>query len=171
MTLGAWWWISGDTRNPPITQRGPNSRIDYFMENFTAQFIQPDGRAPYLLRATYTSHDPIEGVTLLEQPQLEMQQAGQARWRVTAGTGVITEDDDIILTSGVNTVREALDDLSPLQAYTQQLTVNPRTGSANTEEPVTIFSAQATVDAVGMQIFFHEQRLKLLHNVHTRYAP
>ncbi|MEK6749320.1 MAG: LPS export ABC transporter periplasmic protein LptC [Pseudomonadota bacterium] len=170
LSLGAWWWIGGAPRGVATTSSSA-SRIDYYMENFTAQFIQPDGSAPYLLRATFTAHDNVADVTVLQQPDLAIQVPGLARWRVTAGGGVITADEEIHLHEGVNTVREAIADLSPLQAYTKEMTIDAQQGVAHSTDLVTVFTDQATVDAKGMRVFFNEQRLQLLHNVRARYAP
>lgn len=165
-------WLSREsqrdaTKPPPSAAALP----DYFINGLTLTALGADGVPRHRLRAERLVHYPDDGRTELRQPRFELLVTSGPSWQVSAELGEMPADHSRIDFTGQVRI-ERIDSLqNPLALDTQQLTVWPQRGLAQSDASISIETSDTLLQADGLRIDFNQRTLVLLDNIRGRYEP
>lgn len=144
---------------------------DYWVENFTATRMGPDGVPKHVLVAGKMTHYPDDDTTDLVQPHLTHYAMGLPPMHIQAQTGKVSSNGEQAWFSGeVKVTREAGRGASELTMTTDYLHVIPDKNFAHTDRPVTVRNATTQVSAVGMELDSRTRIIKFLSRVKGQHV-
>ena len=147
---------------PAAMQKG------YYLNELVITALNEDGQPQHRLQAKQLNYfDDVEQ-TELHQPRIELYEQGKVAWHVNAKRGLLSQKNDEVRLQG-NVKLKQSGNTEPLQLTTSVLRIQPKQGRADTDQPVTLIQANNRIDAVGMMIEQHDQRLILLSKVRGYY--
>lgn len=167
-------WIEDYTQQTIVEENESISLLpDYYGEVLNSRSFNKEGKFERQFMALKSVHYPAQKLTEFNQPVLHTvdQEDGEI-WQVTSLNGILYEEkDQLLLREDVQIA--PLDRLTDnaITLRTNQLTVFNKLNRAETKLPVTVVSQQGNIDAVGMKIYFNDQRIEFLSKVKARYAP
>ncbi|MAS81177.1 MAG: LPS export ABC transporter periplasmic protein LptC [Legionellales bacterium] len=145
---------------------------DYYLENFTTLTMNEDGTPKNRLRAVYMSHYQDDNTSELHKPELEIFRVDRPSIMITADSGWVTSNNDVILLSG-NVYLHQDDELGNLKveliAEDARVLVDEK--YAETDKAATFITKRTVTNSIGMRIYFQEQRMEFLSNVQTTVEP
>ena len=145
---------------------------DYYLENFTTLTMNEDGTPKNRLRAVYMSHYQDDNTSELHKPELEIFRVDRPSIMITADSGWVTSNNDVILLSG-NVYLHQDDELGNLKveliAEDARVLVDKK--YAETDKAATFITKRTVTNSIGMRIYFQEQRMEFLSNVQTTVEP
>lgn len=170
--LSVWLFQKQPDKGPvvtPQTQDVPDS----FMENFTTQVLNEQGRPQYQLRATHMAHYADDDRSEFTQPQFTAFQPDGQRWTAVAETGRAENGSEQIFLDGTVIIQRYPDVTASanLQIRTRDVRVRPADDYAETDQAATIVQNEDTLKTVGLQVHFREGQVQLLSQVRGVYAP
>lgn len=165
-----WWGWS--TPTVPDTNLGskPDLQVDFFIQNASMTRWNEDGTPAHNISTPLMRHLPESELTLLEAPELIVpEQSDQTSYRLQAGLGRIPDShEQVELAGGVLLHDNPLSGVA-VRLSTEQLTFFPAEDRAHTGHNVQIQRAEDITEALGMDVFFEEQRIELLSDVKGVY--
>lgn len=171
-------WLFQDQPDEGRTVTPQNqSAPDSFMENFTTQSLDANGRPQYELRAARMAHFDRDRRSEFTRPFLTAYRADGQQWTVAAETGQALDGTEQILLNGEVVIerRPADEKEANLQIQTRDLRVKPETDYAETDQLTTIVQGTgdktATLQTRGLQVHFREGVMQLLSQVRGTYVP
>ena len=152
---------------------------DLYIERFSAVSFDVDGRVRQMLAASRAEHFPDDGSVVLTSPALAVTDPGKPRISVTAETGTVSGDREIVTLRGrVHATRDAMPatarDKNPVgeaNFATEMLRVIPKEGRAETDLLVTIEEARGIIQGVGMVLDNNSRTVKLKSAVRGTLQP
>lgn len=151
---------------------------DYIITAFHATELDPGGRLRYELAAELLTHYPTPERAELLVPEMvfhrSSQEAGSATdpWQLTAASGRISDGGNRVdLAGNVRVARLVEDQAGRMMLETEALTVYGREEKAVTEAAVSLTSAQASLNGVGMEIDMAKGQMHLFSQVRGHYDP
>jgi lipopolysaccharide export system protein LptC len=174
--LSIWLFQGQPDKGRNVTSKN-QSVPDSYMENFTTQIMDAQGRPQYQLRATYMAHYTDDQRSELKQPRFTAYRPGGQRWTAEADSGQARDGDEHIFLNGAVTIERYPTETgaADLQIRTRDVHVRTADDFAETDQPTTIVrdtSAQkTTLNSVGLQVHFRQGRVQLLSQVRGVYAP
>lgn len=158
---------------PPAPKKDGSSRHDpdYWVENFTATRMGPDGTPLHVLVSGKMTHYPDDDSTYLTTPHLTHYAKGQPPVHIEALKGQISRDGEHAYFSGdVKVKREAAQGNSELDMTTSFLHIVPDREFAETDREVTIRDATTRVTGTGMELNSKTRIIKLLSRVKGQHV-
>ncbi|MFP5384401.1 MAG: LPS export ABC transporter periplasmic protein LptC [Gammaproteobacteria bacterium] len=151
---------------------------DYIITAFHAVELDPTGRLRYELAADMLTHYPLPERAELLAPEMvfhrNTEEAGAATdpWQLTAATGRISDGGNRVdLAGDVRVARLVEDQAGSMMLATETLTVYGREEKAVTGAAVSLTSALASLNGVGMEIDMAKGQMHLLSQVRGHYDP
>lgn len=168
--LGNWLSEEGVKRVEELrTDTALQPQQDYYLNGFTITVFDEQGQLQQKLQAEQLGHNEQSQSSSIVQPHLQLFSHGKLQWQLTAAQGQLEQQrDEFTLKGGVTLLQHNVK--LPLQLQTATLRLQPGTGRAETDQPVTLQQGQNRIDAVGMRIEEQGQRLQLLSQVRAAYA-
>lgn len=158
---------------PPGAQRDGSHRHDpdYWVDNFTATRLGPDGQPQYVLVAKRMTHYPDDDSTHLVKPHLTRYAKGLPPMRIESQIGQVSKDGEHAWFSGeVKVTREAGRGQSELTVTTPYLHVIPDKDFAETNREVAVRSGGTWVTAVGMEFNSKTRIIRFLSRVKGQHV-
>lgn len=174
--LSVWLFQDQPDKGPSVTPQS-QAAPDSFMENFTTQTMDANGRPQYQLRAARMAHFADDNRSELTQPHFTAYRPGGQRWTVAAESGQALGGTEQILLNGEVIIERhpAVTAPANLQIRTRDVRVRPADDYAETDEATTIVQGAgtqlATLNTLGLQVHFREGQLYLLSQVRGAYVP
>lgn len=167
------WLFQGQPDKGPVVTPQTQGVPDSFMENFTTQILDEQGRPQYQLQAVRMAHYAEGDRSEFTQPRFTAFRTDGRRWVMVAESGRAENGDEKIFLNGDVTIRQWNDDTAPaeLEIRTRDVRVLPADEYAETDQAVTITRREGTLAALGMQVYFRKGSLQLLSQVRGVYAP
>ncbi len=169
---GLGWWLQAHIRppeRPPVRSAGDVP--DYYIDDFTATTMGPDGRPKQRLSASTLLHYASDGHADLTRPQMTFFRSAGAPWNARSETGWVSGDSQTVKLLGeVHIARAATATNRAVSVDTRNLLVRPGQDYAETSERAVIRSQGSTLRGVGMQAHFNLGQLKLLSQVSGEYV-
>lgn len=167
------WMFQGQPKKGPVVTPLTQSTPDSFMENFTSQVLDQRGKPRYQLQAARMAHYADDNHSELKQPQFTAFRPDGQRWTVAAEAGRAENGSEQIFLNGDVLIQRFPDasTASDLQIRTRDIRVRPADDYAETDQPTTILRNEATLDTVGLQVYFREGQVQLLSQVRGTYVP
>jgi lipopolysaccharide export system protein LptC len=167
------WMFQGQPNKGPVVTPQTQSTADSFMENFTTQVLDTQGRPLYQLQAARLAHYADDDHSELTQPRFTAFRSDGQRWTVVAETGRAENGSEQIFLNGEVTIQRFPHISAPpnLQIHSRDLRVRPAEDYAETDQPTTIVQGETTLNTIGLQVHFREGRMQLLSQVRGHYVP
>jgi len=164
-------WLSNRREQKQATAVTAAAHVpDYFLRDFTATTMNPQGKPEQRLTAQLMEHYGNDNSMDLTAPHLTLFQSSGPPWLVVAARGrIIDGGKEVVLSGGVRMDHDAQG--TTMTLTTDHLLLRPKQRYAETDAAVTVTTPQGRVDAVGMQADMATQRLQLLSKVRGTYAP
>lgn len=145
-----------------------------FMDGIQVRAMSEQGYPRFELQAARMAYYADEKRTEVEQPFLTVFRPGGQIWTAAAERGTALNGDEQVLLNGRVVVRQPVDPARPegaaaLEIRTRDLSVFPRQERAQTDQFTTIVRPEGRVQAVGMNVYFPQERLQLLSQVRGVY--
>lgn len=163
-----WWWLEAESpEQPPSPPR--EHRPDYIVDQFHATQMDAAGELTRQLEAIELRHFPDDGSSELERPILTVFTEAGPPWVARADTGWVSRDGELLRLRGDVVIRRAASRGNrPVRVQTEALRVRPQREYAETDLPVSLESAQSSVNSIGMRAWFGESlRVQLLGRSHA----
>jgi lipopolysaccharide export system protein LptC len=159
------FWLDRVVQPPaPVEDGSHRHDPDYWVENFTATRMGPDGLPMHTLSAVRMTHFPDDDSTHLTLPRLVHHAKGQPPMRVASREGRVSSNgEEVWLNGDVQIKREASPSGNALDIHTTALHVIPDQEIARTDRAVTIRSGGTHVTGTGME-FNNQTRIIRLHS-------
>lgn len=143
---------------------------DYYVENFTAIRLGPDGQPQSRLVAEKMTHYPDDDTTHLIAPHFYRLGKDKPLSSIQSRTGTASRDgEDLYFIDDVKAVRDAYGDRSAMTVTTSWLHLVPDKDTADTDRPVEIQDAQTHIHGVGLHVDNKTQTIQLQSRVRARY--
>ncbi len=170
--LSVWLFQKQPGKEPVVTPQSQGVP-DSFMENFTTQVLDEQGRPQYQLQATHMAHYADDNRSEFTQPQFTAFQSNGQRWTAVAETGRAEKGNEQIFLDGAVIIQRYPDVTAQanLQIRTRDVRVRPADNYAETDRAATVVQHEDTLKTVGLQVYFREGRVQLLSQVRGIYAP
>lgn len=166
------YWLERAVQGPAAPRDGSTRHDpDYYVQDFVARQLGPDGIAVHQLEAKRMVHYPDDDSTHLESPTLQRYTQGTLTLKISANRArVSSEGKTVDFHDDVKAVRLATPERSELTLTTDHLHVVPDDDFARTARPVVIVDANTKATAVGLELDNKAKTLKLLSNVRGTYT-
>ncbi|NOY62213.1 MAG: LPS export ABC transporter periplasmic protein LptC [Gammaproteobacteria bacterium] len=168
----SWWWMDGETEQPLAVTERSRDDPDYYLQRFTTTVMSAQGEPRYRISARSMHHYPETDTALLEGPQLVIYRQQGAPWHVDAEHGQVLNGGDMVLLSGVVSMRrEASGAESDIRIDGRDLRLWPDREYMESDSPVVIYSASSVLRGVGLRANMKYGQLKILSQVRGYYEP
>lgn len=163
------WFSQTVSETSKKQQSLADSLPDFIIRDFNSQQFNADGKLQYEMEANQLIHYPTNDATELDSPVLKFESEVKGSWTVQSERGFVATDGNIVeLNGNVLLTRQAtLEDSVTMATETLYLHLDKE--FAETTKPVIISSTNTTVEAVGMQADFTDNRLILVSKVRGRH--
>jgi len=158
---------------PPQPARDGSARHDpdFYIDDFMAQRMNPDGSRRYALKGLKLVHYPDDSSTQVQAPSFTHFEAGAAPVLVTASRAVVSRNgENVYFVGDVRIDRAAFADQQALTLRTELLHVIPDRDLAKTDKPVLMTHGTSTVRSEGMEFDNRARTVKLLSKVKVNYV-
>jgi lipopolysaccharide export system protein LptC len=165
------FWLNS-TVQAPLAKRDGSARHDpdYWVENFYARRMGPDGLPLHTLAAVKLEHFPDDDTSHLTRPHFVAMSGQKPPVHIQAQQGLVSSDsEEVYFTREVEVQREAGAGSDWLTIHTDYLHITPDQGIARTHKEVTLKTPAARITATGMELNNRTQAVKLLSQVKGHY--
>ncbi len=174
--LSAEWLWEQEVEAPAVTPLAGVETPNAFMEGVIMRAMNEQGQPRYEIRATRAVHFTQDDRTDFDAPFITFYLPDGRLWTLAAEQGQASDGDHDILLSGEVLMRRPQNPAQPMgpaemEIFTRELRILSDREYAETDQPTTIVHAYGHVDAVGMKVWFKQERLQLLSQVKGTYAP
>jgi LPS export ABC transporter protein LptC len=170
VTAVSFWLNRGSDENKQDPISGLDTRLDYALQEFEAQYYDAEGRLALNLRAPVLTNNASSGIGIIEQPKFNVVQDGHL-WSIVADTATVTADRErILLTGEVNMRRRDPSTAAWLEVNTSEMTLDVTPRVARSEQSVIIVDGSNTLEAVGFRIDMNDDSFHLDNQVKGLYA-
>lgn len=156
----------------PLNKRDGSTRHDpdYWVENFYARRMGPDGLPMHTLAAVKLEHFPDDDTSHLTRPHFIAMSAQNPPVHIQSQQGLISSNgEEVYLTEGVEVQREAGAGKDWLTMQSEYLHITPDKEIARTDKPITIKTPVLLVTATGMEFNNRTHIINLLSRVKGHY--
>ena len=145
---------------------------DYFLNDFTATTMGPQGRPEYRLSAVRMEHYPDTDTAELTQPRIVLYESGEENWHARADSGRVGPGGELVYLSGDVEILQPSEAGKPSRMLvTDYVRIYPQRDYVETDAPVTLTGPQTRIQGVGMRAYLEQERLELLSDVSGTHAP
>ncbi len=143
---------------------------DFYMKDFITVVMDEGGTPKRELRGERARHYPDTDTNELLRPHLVIYRNGSQPLQLTAESGWVSADGDVVLLQGrVNIWRNDEDGVKQQDVVTRDVRLLPDAGYAETDKPVLIQMSSTEIRSIGMKAYLDENRVELLSQVRTYY--
>ena len=160
-----------NTHEPEQAPATARLGIGYYMTDVELIVTGDDGRVLYRIRTDNATQNVETSTIALERVRVDYDPLASIPWDLSAETGHIAVDRNIIQLEGDVIAQTKDEDDTSITIRTDFLELDTETYIANTERKVAIDYATNTVFATGMRAYFREDRLLLLSDVNGHFDP
>lgn len=156
-----------------LTNTPSESRIDYYLSDFTLTKTQDDGSVAYKLTGRHLTHKQASGASEIFQPNIRARSDNGDDLFVDAEKALqVGKDDTIKLTGKIRVHKPASGESPEFTLTTEDLIYNPQQRHITTESEISLISPAGTLTGTGLDSNLEEQELRILSNVQAEFqAP
>lgn len=172
LTIASTWLLNRLSETEPTQIFVLRHEPDNYMSHLSTLTMNADGTPKNKLYADYMAHYPDDDTTKLINPSLEIFNPDTPPTVITAKTGWVSNDNEIILLTGKTKLLQMNEKgVKTLEVITSDVRVIMDKEYAETDKVATIFREKTTTKSIGMNAYLGENRLELLSNVYTKILP
>jgi LPS export ABC transporter protein LptC len=155
-----------------FTNETSQSRIDYYLSDFTLVSTDQDGNISYQLTAEHLIHKQASGASEIYRPHIKNKSANGDLLTIDAEKAIQTiKGGSIDLTGEVRVKKSSTNEALDFTLLTQDLTYNPVEQKISSPAKSYFTSAQGSMTGVGFETKLDEQELRILSNVQAEFQP
>ncbi len=164
-----WWGLITPEDSAPATDSAQVEQVDFFIRNAEITRWQDDGSIGQVLTTPLMQHYPERATMQLETPVTRVPGNEGGHYLLSADQGSLPDSQEQILLAGNVRLQDNPATGLPGLMTTDQLILYPPRDYAHTDHPVRMQRGADTTSAVGMDLFFDQQRIDLLSDVKGEY--
>ncbi|MBA4503119.1 LPS export ABC transporter periplasmic protein LptC [Marinobacterium marinum] len=164
-----WWGLVTPDQSEPSSAAGPVEQVDFFIRNAEITRWQDDGSIGQVLTTPLMRHYPAREEMHLSTPEVQMPRGDGGFYLLNADEGTLPDSQEQILLAGNVQLHDNPTAGPGALMTTDRMTLYPPRDYAHTDDPVQMLRGTDTTSAVGMDLFFDQQRIELLSNVKGEY--
>ncbi len=155
-----------------FTNETSQSRIDYYLSDFTLIDTNQAGEISYQLNAEHLIHKQSSGTSEIYRPHIRQSSLDgklltiDSEKAIQAGKG-----GNITLTGKVRVKQATTNDFPAFTLTTQNLTYNPVEQKISSQAKSDFISPQGTMTGIGFETRLNDQELRILSNVQAEFKP
>ena len=149
----------------------PVLSLAYYLNDAELTGTADDGSVLYRIRAGRAEQNTVDASIEMQSISMNYGPADGLAWDVSADTGRIMAQAEIIELAGNVLAITADQPANRTEIRTQRLDINPDTMRASTPAPVAVLFNGNQLNGTGMEADFKTNRLSLLANVNGKFAP
>ncbi len=171
------WWVLDEQMRPvgpqDVTREEPEERQpDYFIEDFHTVALNENGEPAWELRGPRMLHFIDEDLWLIRSPDLLYHSDGGEPWHLVSDSGRAWAGfSEAVLEGEVVVNREAGPDHPWSRLETSEAWLYPPERLIQTQQPAIYRTRGAILEGVGARGELASDRLNILSEVKSRYAP
>jgi LPS export ABC transporter protein LptC len=155
-----------------LTNSPSESRIDYYLTDFTLMATDGDGKVRYHVTGQHLTHNQASGASEIYQPYIEARSIEGELVTINAQKATQEDKSGNMSLSGEVQVRKPLFKESPeFILTTQDLSYSPSTQTISSASDINLTSAQGYLRGTGFETSLDEQELRILSNVQAEFKP
>lgn len=148
LCVAGYYW-GGLSKDAPIANINNPNTPDYTLEQLQGVQINEQGQIERTLSAQQLQHYNQRDQSIIAQPQMILYQDNQATWQLSAQQATASNNNqELHLTDDVLAKRL---NSTPLQLSTQSLYANQNSHILQTDDPVTVSTAQGQISSLGLE--------------------
>lgn len=164
------WWGLITPEEPLISATGDHiKRVDFFVREAEITRWHDNGNTGQVMTTPLMRHYPASKQMELTKPVTQVPREGGGEYRIQAASGTLPDSQTQILLAGNVKLHDNPASGLPTLMTTDELTLYPPRDYAHTEHPVQVQRGTDTTSAIGMDVFFDQQRIDLLSDVKGEY--
>jgi len=153
-----------------LTNSPSESRIDYYLSDFTLMRTDSTGQINYHLTGHKLTHKQASGTSEIYWPHIQLNsQNGQHLTIDSEKARQESKDGNITLNGSIRVHKEDSTESSGFTLTTQDLTYNPKKQLISTDAEIDLVSTVGTLHGTGFETSLDEQELRILSNVHAEF--
>ncbi len=164
-----WWGLITPEENEPSAKGSPAEQVDFFIRRAEITRWQDDGAVGQVLTTPLMQHYPEQAAMRLETPVTRVPGNAGGHYLLSADQGTLPDSREQILLAGNVQLHDNPAAGLPGLMTTDQLTLYPPRDYAHTDHSVQMQRGPDTTSAIGMDLFFDQQRIDLLSDVKGEY--
>jgi lipopolysaccharide export system protein LptC len=155
-----------------FTNEASQSRIDYYLSDFTLINTDKSGNISYQLAADHLIHKQASGASEIYRPHIKRKSVNGDLLKIDAEKALqASKDGNIDLTGEVSVKQSSANEALDFTLLTQDLTYNPKEQKISSPAKSDFISAQGSMTGVGFETKLDEQELRILSNVQAEFQP
>ena len=155
-----------------LTNSPSESRIDYYLNDFTLMKTDGDGKVRYHVTGQHLTHNQGTGASDIYQPYVEARSDDGELVTINAQKATQEGKSGNMSLSGEIKVHKPLFKGSPeFMLTTQNMTYNPTTQTISSADDINLVSDQGYLHGTGFETNLDEQELRILSNVQAEFKP
>lgn len=153
-----------------LTNSPSESRIDYYLSDFTLMKTDKDGNIRYSLTGRHLTHKQASGASEIYQPHIIARSKNSGALTVTSEKALQkAKDGNITLSGKIHVQKPASADSPEFTLTTENLTYNPHQQLISTDADIRLISTAGTLHGTGFETRLDEQELRILSNVQAEF--
>ena len=159
------WKSFGQLTNSPS-----ESRIDYYLSDFTLMKTNEEGDIDYLLSGRHLTHKQASGASEIYQPHILARSKSGGKMTVDAKKALQDAKNGSISLSGKVLVQQVTSTHSTEFTFTtEDLIYNPKKRLISTATDIHFIGAAGILNGTGLETSLDEQELRILSNVQAEF--
>lgn len=155
-----------------FTNTPSESRIDYYLNDFTLTNTAPSGQIRYHLSGQHLIHKQASGGSEVYQPTIKVSSADGETVTLNAENALQQSKDGNITLKGAIRIHKPESDSSPdFTLTTRDLNYDPLRQHVSSDAEIDLVTAQGTIHGTGFETSLNEQELRIHSNVQADYQP
>ena len=155
-----------------FTNETSQSRIDYYLSDFTLINTDKSGKINYQLNGEHLIHKQASGASEIYRPHINQQSRDGRLLTIDSEKAIQTgKGGNIVLTGEVKIEQAKTNDYPGFTLHTQNLTYNPLEQKISSPAKSDFISPQGSMSGVGFETRLNDQELRILSNVQAEFKP
>lgn len=155
-----------------FTNEASQTRIDYYLSDFTLTEIGKRGNITYQLSGEHLIHKQASGSSEIYDPHIKNNSTGGKLLTIDAEKAIQTgKGGNITLTGEVKVQQTETQDSPGFTLLTEDLTYNPKEQKLSSSAKTAFMSTQGSMSGIGFETKLDDQELRILSNVQSEFKP
>lgn len=168
--MGLMWHILQTSHTPPvIAEKKDTSKPDFVAVNLTRTIYDAEGNKTHRLSAQKMTYYKSQDKAEFESPLLVLQSnENKARWRISSDSGILYNNQQLILEQNVNAINLTLSD--PIDQITgEHIRINTQQSTMMSDHPVNLLGDGIKILGSGMTADLNQEKIELIKHAKTIY--
>lgn len=165
------FWLNRDPgHDQPSAIAGLDTRLNYALQDFEAQYFDEQGRLAGKLTAPRLANDAETGIGTIERPRFEVMHEGR-HWTILSETATVTSDHEFVLFSGrVDMLGKDPELDREVKVRTSEVTLEIEPRMVRSDAEITMLEGTSALNAHGFRLDMTSNQFHLASRVEAHYV-